>query len=170
MKDLYKRVIPEINSFYAQIDRMKDDVEKFSNVILRFDEVLTQKVDKFTFVEAQNNLPDFYLPKTEFKTAMNKIGQVEIAIVQHEEKVQSFFTAFKSDFKKDIQRQLNKMAANIQNSSVLDETTTSKTGEVPAIRQNQASVPREMQMLLNRKIDKKDVDILLFDYTSKETS
>ena len=48
LKDLYSRCIPEIVKFDGKIMELQCNVNDFTEIIRRFDEHLTQKVDKST--------------------------------------------------------------------------------------------------------------------------
>ena len=46
LKDLYKKVMPELSKFEDKIEGFNFSLEQLNNIIRRFDENMSQKVDK----------------------------------------------------------------------------------------------------------------------------
>lgn len=74
LKDLYKKVIPPLSEFEASVQMVEKRVNEFSEVLRRFDEILSKKVDKTYIKSLQLNNDDVIRIKEETLDLVNEFS------------------------------------------------------------------------------------------------
>ena len=71
MKDLYKKVLPEIAKFEEKLITFQFDVFSHKTIMRQFDEILMQKSDKMAMLELRRFLEDTYATKLDTERTMD---------------------------------------------------------------------------------------------------
>lgn len=66
LKDLYMKTVPEIFRFEGKIEEFKRDIEKQNEILLRFDEVLSEKASKANMRDLAQECNKLYAPILDF--------------------------------------------------------------------------------------------------------
>lgn len=74
LKDLYMKTVPEIYKFEQKIEEHRRDIEKQSEVLRRFDEVISDKASKGNLREVVTEVAKTYAEKEEFLKAKQMLN------------------------------------------------------------------------------------------------
>jgi hypothetical protein len=66
LKDLYMKTVPEIAKFEVKLEEFSKDIEKQTQILRRFDEILLEKASKGNLSDFQTNIERKYTPLENF--------------------------------------------------------------------------------------------------------
>lgn len=120
LKDLYKKVIPEIAKFEQKMINYETEVAKMNMIMRRFDETLSLKANKTVIDKLQEYMDNTFTTKEDHNAQVTKTDEIQSDMLKKLDHLNELIEFLKESLYNKITKDVKNATAHLRN-SVLQE-------------------------------------------------
>jgi len=114
LRDLYQRCVPPISKFEDKIKAVRDDVAKFHQIIINFDSMICEKVNRETFKEYREEANELFLHKQEIERFMSDMREEQEQGRQRQNELEEIIKNQTKHFTRELNSNIRKAIGQLK--------------------------------------------------------
>eukprot|EP00347_Sterkiella_histriomuscorum_P012456 403368505 len=154
LKDLYQKVLPELSKFEDKVQELTTDCEKVSEIVRRFDEVLSEKASKQNIDDIQIQLKEYVTQERLWNYKNENDKRIDECFKKYDH-LEETLDILGQNISKDIYAAVKKATSHLNNKQMSKSNMFSISEE-------------ELRALIEAKVDKQEFQVLCLQKSNKQ--